>query len=672
MAKARKGVLVMDDSGRELLGILTPKDILSRVVSKELPAESIQVSSVMTPNPECVSADMTLIDALKEMHDQKFLHLPVKESDGRVLGVVDVMELVCSTAGGEGGKGWRDFFRGAMEVRDDASESELSERSASIRSKGSKRTVGKENVSQNKENKENDSRPVSKLRPKAPVLLTEGMTVMEVAETLASKRADAGIIVGDNKKINGIVTDNDITRRVVSLFVDPTKTLVSEVMTRSPKCVQDSDSALDALDLMVSNRFRHLPVLDESGSVVGLLDIAKCLHDAISALEKVHDKEGGDGGSVMAESMVTALKKVSGSRGTNKAQVAAMQAMMQAMFGGSIPTLRSILGVEHLVSLRASSNVREAAGVMAKARKGVLVMDDGELVGILTPKDILSRVVAQRKSPDLTAVSSVMTPNPECVSADMTLIDALKEMHDQKFLHLPVKESDGRVLGVVDVMELVCSTAGGEGGKGWRDFFRGAMEAGGDKEDHSETASDISASVRHHPKTPLKARVIFDGSSERPTSIGETDRFFDGFEFSFKVKDASGHTHRVRAPTDSLQHLKKAVATQLQCLPESLTLRYFDDEKDEIVLTTDQSLREAVEVAKTLGTTALKIDASVDVAGPTPAGEAKYEDTSSISPPTASAIKSSTMQTALIAGSTVAVVAIAAALVFVILKNRKS
>ena len=37
---------------------------------------------------------------------------------------------------------------------------------------------------------------------------------------------------------------------------------------------------------MVERRFRHLPVLDADGAVVGVLDIAKCLYDAISRLER--------------------------------------------------------------------------------------------------------------------------------------------------------------------------------------------------------------------------------------------------------------------------------------------------------------------------------------------------------------------------------------------------
>jgi signal-transduction protein with cAMP-binding, CBS, and nucleotidyltransferase domain len=90
------------DISNKLVGILTPKDLLSRIASKGLNPDKVLISEVMTPNPETVTSNLTLLDALKEMHDQKFLHLPVRdENTGLVVGLVDVMELVCSTAGGE-------------------------------------------------------------------------------------------------------------------------------------------------------------------------------------------------------------------------------------------------------------------------------------------------------------------------------------------------------------------------------------------------------------------------------------------------------------------------------------------------------------------------------------------------------------------------------------------
>eukprot|EP01030_Chromulinospumella_sphaerica_P034612 gene34612-biopygen20778 len=111
---------------------------------------------------------------------------------------------------------------------------------------------------------------------------------------MSANRVDAALLINARGSLAGIITDNDITRRVVSQGVD-VRSSVRDVMTKSPKCVQMEDSALSSLEMMVSNRFRHLPVLDESGSVVGLLDIAKVLYECISVLEKVNAKADESG-----------------------------------------------------------------------------------------------------------------------------------------------------------------------------------------------------------------------------------------------------------------------------------------------------------------------------------------------------------------------------------------
>ena len=174
--------------------------------------------------------------------------------------------------------------------------------------------------------------------------------------------------------------------------------------------------------------------------------------------------------AVMLAMQKAASSRVKGGKksdqNTKQAQLQALQSMMESMFGGSIPTLRKIIGNELLPSVLVTDSVRHAVEKMSAVRKGVLVMDSlktGKLVGILTPKDVLVRVVAKEKSPDVVSVGDVMTANPDSVSADLTLLDALREMHDHKFLHLPVRdgeESDGLVVGLVDVMQLVGNSAG--------------------------------------------------------------------------------------------------------------------------------------------------------------------------------------------------------------------
>lgn len=60
----------------------------------------------------------------------------------------------------------------------------------------------------------------------------------------------------------------------------------------------------------------------------------------------------------------------------------------------------------------------------------VLVLQEGRLTGIVTPKDLLMRVVAKGLDPDDTPVSAVMTPSPDTVPPSMTAIEALKEVGD--------------------------------------------------------------------------------------------------------------------------------------------------------------------------------------------------------------------------------------------------
>ena len=296
------------------------------------------------------------------------------------------------------------------------------------------------------------TRPVAKLRPKKPLIRSSEDSIIDVCRFLASKRGDAALLTDSSGGLAGIITDNDICRRVVAKSVDTSKS-VSEYMTGSPKCVLASDDAMDALSMMVENHFRHLPVVDESGAVCGLLDIAKCLYDAISKLEKNGGGENKVDASLAA--MTASLENVGG------AQAAALQQLlgplMKQAFGAesTIPTLRSILVGKAPVVVKPSATVREAGCLMAEARKAALVVEDDELVGIFSPKDLMGRCVAKGSVLELTAISSVMTPNPESVSPDLTVLEALQMMHEYKFLSLPVVEKNGSIVGLVDVMDLI-------------------------------------------------------------------------------------------------------------------------------------------------------------------------------------------------------------------------
>jgi CBS domain-containing protein len=199
---------------------------LNRVVAKGLSPDDTLVGEVMTPNPDCVDPDLTLIDALREMHDQKYLHLPVREAGGRVVGLVDVMELVRSTAGeGEtGGKGWRNFFDGVMNARGDRDVSDAGSNASgsapsAARSKARSKTgggSGGDGVSARSGQAGNGNldRAVSKLRPKAPITVDDVSSIFEVAKQMAASRVDAALLIGQRGDLAGIITGTSVCRCV--------------------------------------------------------------------------------------------------------------------------------------------------------------------------------------------------------------------------------------------------------------------------------------------------------------------------------------------------------------------------------------------------------------------------------------------------------------------------
>ena len=200
----------------------------------------------------------------------------------------------------------------------------------------------------------------AQLRPKKPLIKSSEETILEVAKFLSQKRGDAALLTDASGGLAGIITDNDICRRVVAQSLDVGSS-VSSVMTANPKCVAMNDDGMDALGVMIENHFRHLPVVDESGAVVGLLDIAKCLYDAISKLEKSSKSGGNDNSNKVDESLKQMTANLAN---VGSAQAQALQSLlgplMKQAFGAesSIPTLRTILMNKTATVVKPSANVR--------------------------------------------------------------------------------------------------------------------------------------------------------------------------------------------------------------------------------------------------------------------------------------------------------------------------
>lgn len=107
------------------------------------------------------------------------------------------------------------------------------------------------------------------------------------------------------------------------------------------------------------------------------------------------------------------------------------------------------------VSLSSTTGIQQAAELMSEhGISSVLVVDEGQLVGILTDRDLRNRVIAQGLSYDVN-VAAVMTQLPESVQENRSLLDALTTMTATNVHHLPVVNSRNQPVGMVTATDLI-------------------------------------------------------------------------------------------------------------------------------------------------------------------------------------------------------------------------
>ncbi|XP_010912483.1 CBS domain-containing protein CBSCBSPB3 isoform X2 [Elaeis guineensis] len=436
-------------------------------------------------------------------------------------------------------------------------------------------------------------RTVRKLRLSKALTIPEGTTVSDACRRMAARRVDSVLLTDANGLLSGIVTDKDISTRVIAEGLKPEQTIVSNIMTRNPVFVMADTLAIEALQKMVQGKFRHLPVVD-NGEVIAMLDITKCLYDAISRMERAAEK-----GSAIA----AAVEGVERRWGSNfPAPYAFIETLRERMFK---PSLSTIITENNKVAVVSPSDpVYVASKKMRELRvNSVIIVTESKTQGILTSKDVLMRVVAQNLPSELTPVEKVMTANPECVTVDTTILDALHIMHDGKFLHLPVLDRDGQIAACLDVLQLThAAISMVEGGaevvngvastmmqKFWNSAF--ALEPQDEESDKkSELSAWMTSECMENGKHPYP-----------PLGLGNS--------FAFKFEDRKGRVHRFNCGTESLAELVSAIMQRigLDTDAEKIQLLYEDDEGDRVLMDTDNDLIGAVNHARLAGWKVLRL-----------------------------------------------------------------
>ncbi|WP_207102213.1 CBS domain-containing protein [Paracoccus shandongensis] len=110
------------------------------------------------------------------------------------------------------------------------------------------------------------------------VTIRPDATLGDAVKMLAEQRIGAVVVSDDGKKPQGILSERDIVRQLGTHGPGVLSTPLSEVMTRDVQTCTMGDDALVILERMTQGRFRHLPVVDPDGNMVGVVSIG----DAVS------------------------------------------------------------------------------------------------------------------------------------------------------------------------------------------------------------------------------------------------------------------------------------------------------------------------------------------------------------------------------------------------------
>ena len=113
-------------------------------------------------------------------------------------------------------------------------------------------------------------RPEFQSKP-APLTCAPDESVLGASKRMADRNYGSIIVVDEQRRVLGLLTERDILRRVVAVERDPTRTTISDIMTRELRIARASDDVVGWLRLMSNERFRRLPVVDDQERLINVI-----------------------------------------------------------------------------------------------------------------------------------------------------------------------------------------------------------------------------------------------------------------------------------------------------------------------------------------------------------------------------------------------------------------
>ena len=227
-------------------------------------------------------------------------------------------------------------------------------------------------------------------------------TVVSAVRIMSSNKISC-LIVTDNGRLSGIVTETDILKRAVTGGNDFRKMIIEQIMSSPVRSVPSDLSVMESSKIMEAENIRRLVVLEDERPV----------------------------GIITQTDMV------------------------QALASYSISQEVSEIMTSNVAVITSSASVKEAAELMASKDISCLVaMEKDAVVGIFTERDLLKRVVAMKRNPAQTRLKKVMSSPVVTVSSDCSVLSANKLLERVGIRRLIVMD-DETLRGVITQTDIL-------------------------------------------------------------------------------------------------------------------------------------------------------------------------------------------------------------------------
>ena len=247
--------------------------------------------------------------------------------------------------------------------------------------------------------------------------VSEDTCVVNAASLMAARRIGCVVVHPaaqdeQDSHIIGIVSETDVIRQVMAKGLTASGTTVGQIMVGPLLSIPSDRQMLDASHLMEKHGVRHLCV-SEGGKIVGLISVRDLVKYFVYA---------------------------------EKGPIRDLDDVYRPL---------SVLMRRNIECIDRDATLMTAAKRMAEKRIGALmVTQGGEMVGIITERDLLQKGLAGNQDPAHVRVGSVMTHTLIDIDINRTVHDASDMMAEKHIRHLPVTENR-TIVGILSVRDLV-------------------------------------------------------------------------------------------------------------------------------------------------------------------------------------------------------------------------